>query len=193
MPPPRNNTPPHPPARWRNELHSVLLSQRDIARRVRELARAIETDYADRDLLIVPLLNGTVLFVADLIRHLNLPLRLDFLGLSSYRQAIRPGRLVATKHLQLDAHHRDVLLVDDILDSGRTLDHAIRTLTPLRPRSLRTCVLLQKNIRRRLRIRPDYVGFRIPNVFVVGYGLDYAERYRNLPFIGVLRAETSPR
>ncbi len=153
------------PARWRSDLDCVLISQAQIARRVRSLAREIEGDYRTRDLVIVSLLNGTVMFLADLIRQVSIPLRLDFIGVSSYGAGTTSGELVFT---------------------GRTLKRVIQRLRPLKPRRLRTCVLLDKTSRRIEKVNADYVGFAIPDVFVVGYGLDYAERYRNLPFVGVL-------
>jgi len=164
----------------------VLFSDAHIARRVKSLAREIERDFRGRELVVVSLLNGTVLFLADLIRHLNLPLRLDFIGVSSYGAGTESGELVFTKELRLDVRGRDVLLVDDILDTGRTLSRVIGKLRALKPRRIRTCVLLDKPARRTHRVVADYVGFAIPDYFVVGYGLDFAERYRNLPFVGVL-------
>jgi hypoxanthine phosphoribosyltransferase len=174
------------PPRWREDVAKVLFTEDQIARRVRALARGIERDYRGREIVIVSLLNGTVLFLADLIRHLNLPLRLDFIGVSSYGQGTESGELVFTKELRLDVRGRDVLLVDDILDTGRTLSRVIPKLAQLEPRRVKTCVLLDKPARRVEDIAADYVGFEIPDFFVVGYGLDYAERYRNLPFVGVL-------
>ena len=175
------------PRYWRNELASVLFTERAIQRRVRELAREIERDYKDRELVIVALLNGTVMFLADLIRHLKLPLRLDFIGVSSYGSKTRPGTVVFTKELKLDVRKRHVLLVDDILDTGRTLKKVTGKLQRLAPASLSTCVLLEKKARRVEKIDAQYVGFQIPDEFVVGYGLDFAERYRNLPFVAVLK------
>lgn len=177
------------PPRWRKELAHVLISPAQLNRRVRELAGRIATDYAGRDLVIVALLNGTVLFLADLIRQLSLPLRLDFVGVSSYREGMESRELVFTKELQLDVQGRDVLLVDDILDTGRTLAAVGARLSQLHPRAIRNCVLLDKPERRVERVQAEYVGFEIPDLFVVGYGLDFAERYRNLPFIGVLKPE----
>jgi len=179
------------PRRWRAHVRRVLITPAQLARRVRQLARQIERDYAGHDLVMVALLNGTIPFLADLIRHLRLPLRLDFLGISSYRQRTRPGRLVMTKDLRLDVCGRDVLVVDDILDTGRTLRYVLDKLERSGPRSIRTCVLLDKTGRRSEAIAADYVGFEIPDLFVVGYGLDYAERWRNLPFVGVLDPQTS--
>ena len=186
--PPRQPSP-RVPARWQSEIASVLISQGQLQRRIKILARQIERDYAKGDLVIVPLLTGTVMFLADLIRCLNLPLRLDFMGVSSYRQDTRSGRLVITKELRLDVRGRDVLLVDDILDTGRTLTWAREKLLQMNPRSLKICVLLDKPARRQMKMNADYVGFTIPDFFVAGYGLDFAERYRNLPFVGVLQPE----
>src|ERR1044071_9532347 len=140
-------------------------------------------------MVIVSLLNGTVMFFADLIRHLNLPLRLDFMGVSSYGAGTESGELVFTKELRLDVRGRDVLLVDDILDTGKTISRVLPKLRALKPRRVKVCALLDKPSRRVEKVRADYVGFEIPDVFVVGYGLDFAEEYRNLPFVGVLRPE----
>jgi len=177
------------PLRWRKEVQSVLIPEAQIARRIKTLARAIERDFCGRELVVVSLLNGTVVFLADLIRHLNLPLRLDFIGVSSYGPGTESGNLVFTKELRLDVRGRDVLLVDDILDTGKTLSRVLPKLRALKPRRLKTCVLLDKPARRVEKIRADYVGFEIPDCFVVGYGLDFAERYRNLPFVGVLQPQ----
>ena len=178
-----------PPEHLRDEVESVLIGETEIAARVRELAADIERDFAGKDLLVVALLTGTVPFLADLIRHIALPMRLDFMGVSSYGNNTAPGELVFTKELRLEACDRDVLLVDDILDTGRTLRAVIDKLNALQPRSLKTCVLLEKKSRRTETIPADYIGFEVPDEFVIGYGLDYAERYRNLPFIGVLKPE----
>ncbi len=167
----------------------MLIPEATLRRRVGEIARALTRDYVGQELLVVPLLTGTILFLADLLRRLTLPLKLDFVGVSSYRDGPRPRELILTKELRLEARDRHVLLVDDILDTGRTLAWVHARLRTLRPRSLRTCVLLDKPARRVEPVRADYVGFAIPDVFVVGYGLDFAERYRNLPFVGVLRPE----
>ena len=177
------------PPDWRDEVQRVLITEAQIARRVRQLTRQLQQDYAGRDLVIVSLLSGTVLFLADLVRHLALPLRLDFMGVSSYGAGTESGELVFTKQLRLDVRGRDVLVVDDILDTGRTMKRVLAVLRGHRPRRLKVCVLLEKKARRSEKVRVDYVGFQIPDLFVVGYGLDYAERYRNLPFVGVLRPE----
>lgn len=174
------------PRRWRREVERILITDAQIARRIRTLARAIARDFAGRELVVVSLLNGTVMFLADLIRNLSLPLRLDFIGVSSYGAGTESGELVFTKELRLSVRGRDVLLVDDILDTGKTLFRVRARLRALRPRRIRICVLLNKAARRVEPVAADYVGFEIPDEFVVGYGLDFAERYRNLPFVGVL-------
>jgi len=175
------------PRGWRQGVERVLITEDQLARRIRQMSREIERDFKGHEMVIVSLLSGTVMFLADLIRHVSLPLRLDFMGVSSYGAGTESGDLVFTKELRLDMRGRDVLLVDDILDTGKTMVRVLNKLEALKPRSIRTCVLLNKAVRRVGRIRADYVGFEIPDVFVVGYGLDFAERYRNLPFVGVLR------
>jgi len=164
----------------------VLITETQLARRVRTLACEIERDFHGREMVVISLLNGTVMFLADLLRHLNLPLRLDFLGVSSYGEGSESGQLIFTKELRLDVRGRDVLLVDDILDTGQTLNRVLPKLRALKPRRTKICVLLDKPARRVEKIEADYIGFTVPDEFVVGYGLDFAERYRNLPFVGVL-------
>ena len=176
------------PSKWRNEVESVLITRREIERRLRVMAREIQRDFSDNEMVVVSLLNGTIMFLADLVRHLSLPLRLDFIGVSSYRTSTESGDLVFTKHLRLDVRGRDVLLVDDILDTGKTMTRVLEKIVALAPRRIRVCVLLDKPSRRIRPVQADYVGFEIPDVFVVGYGLDFAERFRNLPFVGVLHA-----
>ena len=174
------------PPRWRKEVERILITDEQLARRVKVLAREIEKDFRGREMVVVSLLSGTVMFLADLIRHLNLPLRLDFIGVSSYGSGTESGELIFTKQLRLDVRGRDVLLVDDILDTGKTMSRVLPKIRALKPRRLKTCVLLDKPARRVENIHADYVGFAIPDFFVIGYGLDFAERYRNLPFVGVL-------
>ena len=174
------------PPRWRQEVERVLITESQIARRIQALASAIERDFRGHEMVVVSLLNGTVMFLADLIRHLNLPLRLDFMGVSSYGAGTESGELVFTKELRLDVRGRDVLLVDDILDTGKTMSRVLPKIEALKPRRIKICVMLDKPSRRTEPIEADYVGFEVPDFFVVGYGLDFAERYRNLPFVGVL-------
>ena len=167
-------------------MERILITEAQIARRVRTLSAAIRRNFKGRELVIVSLLNGTVMFLADLIRHISLPLRLDFIGISSYGSGAESGELVFTKELRIDVRGRDVLLVDDILDTGKTMKRVLEKLMALEPRRIQICVLLNKAARRVEKVRADYVGFEIADLFVVGYGLDFAERYRNLPFVGVL-------
>jgi len=174
------------PSRWHKEVERVLITDGQIARRIKTLAREIERDFRGREMVVVSLLNGTVMFLADLMRHLNLPLRLDFMGVSSYGLGTESGELVFTKELRLDVRGRDVLLIDDILDTGKTMSRVLPKIRALKPRRIKICVLLDKPSRRVEQVKADYVGFEIPDLFVIGYGLDFAERYRNLPFVGVL-------
>jgi len=174
------------PVRWRKEVERILITEAQLARRVKSLAQEVEADFRGHETVVVSLLSGTVMFLADLIRHLNLPLRLDFIGVSSYGAGTESGELVFTKELRIDVRGRDVLLVDDILDTGKTLSRVLPKLKALKPRRIKTCVLLDKAERRVEKIQADYIGFEVPDFFVVGYGLDFAERYRNLPFVGVL-------
>lgn len=177
------------PPRWRKEVERILITDNMLAARIATLGREIERDFRGRELVVVALLNGTVMFIGDLLRQLSPPLRLDFMGVSSYGKGTESGDLVFTKELRLDVRGRDVLLVDDILDTGRTVRRVLEKLRLLGPRRIKVCVLLDKPSRRVEKVKPDYVGFQIPDAFVVGYGLDYAEKYRNLPFVGVLKPE----
>ena len=177
------------PRTWSGEVDRILIVESQIQKRVQTLAQEIARDYRGCDLVLVACLNGTVMFLADLIRHLKLPLRLDFIGVSSYGSGTQSGELVFTKELRLDVKGRDVLLVDDILDTGRTIKRVSATVRALKPKSLKVCVFLNKEERRVEDVHADYIGFDIPDYFVVGYGLDFAERYRNLPFVGVLKEE----
>src|ERR1700677_398977 len=146
------------PARWRRDVEKILITDKQLAHRVGSLARQIERDFRGREIVVVALLNGTVLFLADLVRHLNLPLRLDFIGVSSYGLGTESGDLVFTKELRLDVRGRDVLLVDDILDTGKTLHKVLAKLRALKPRRIKTCVLLNKAARRVEPVHADYIG-----------------------------------
>jgi hypoxanthine phosphoribosyltransferase len=174
----------------RQDLEEVLLTEEQIQHRLNDLAMEIQRDYAGKDLTLVAILTGSVMFVADLLRRLPMQLRLDYIGVSSYHGETRStGELILTKALKLDVRDRDVLVVDDILDTGLTLVNIRTMLQRLQPRSVKFCTFLEKDIPHRENFQADYVGFRIPNKFVVGYGLDYRERYRNLPYVGTLRPE----
>jgi len=167
-------------------IDRVLIAPWRIRRRVRRIARQVERDFAGRDLVIVAVLKGCVLFLADLLRHLEIPATLDFVEVSSYREGTQPGGLVLVKPLSVPVMGRSVLLVDDILDTGRTADFITRMLEAAGASEVRTCFLLAKN---RTEARGDYVGFQVEDLFVVGYGLDHAERFRHLPYIAALRSE----
>jgi hypoxanthine phosphoribosyltransferase len=165
----------------------VLLSADDIQRRVAEMARQIAADYHDRPVTIVGVLTGCLMFMADLVRHLDVPLRIGLIQASSYRgEATSPGMLHVQPELLPDLRGRHVLLLDDILDTGRTLDYLRRHLLSLGVASLRIGVLLRKIGRQELDLEPDYRGFDIPDAFVVGYGLDYNDEYRHLPYVAIL-------
>lgn len=170
----------------------VLLSADDIQRRVADMARQIATDYHGRDVTIVGVLTGCLMFLADLVRHLDLPLRIALLQASSYRGATTtPGELRVQPELLPDLRGRHVLLLDDILDTGHTLAHLRRHLQALDVASLRIGVLLRKVGRQQVAVDVDYRGFDIPDAFVVGYGLDYNDEYRHLPYIAVLSVDDS--
>lgn len=173
------------------EIERVLLDEETIAARVRDLAARVSADYADPDdLVLVGVLKGAFIFMADLARQLSVPHRVDFIALSSYNKgAVSDGavRLIMDTRTNLTGCH--VLIVEDILDTGYTLDYLLRTFRAREPASLRTCVLLSKPERRKIEVPVDYLGFEIPNVWVVGYGLDYADRFRTLPYIAALKRE----
>ena len=165
----------------------VLLSADEIQKRVSELARQIAEDYRDRPVTIVGVLTGSLIFLADLVRRLDLPLRIGLIQASSYRgSATTPGELRVGPDLIPDVRGRHVLLLDDILDTGQTLAHLVGHVRELGPLSVRVVVLLRKQGRQRVALEPDYFAFDIPDVFVVGYGLDHNDEYRNLPHIAVL-------
>jgi hypoxanthine phosphoribosyltransferase len=168
----------------------VLISAEQIQRRVGELARQIAGDYHGRPVTIVGVLTGSLIFLADLIRHLDLSLRVDLIQASSYRgRATSPGELHIQPELTPDVKGRHVLLLDDILDTGQTLGHLVGHLHGLGAASLRVAVLLRKRGRQQVHLEPDYCGFDIPDAFVVGYGLDFNDEYRHLPYIAVLTAD----
>jgi hypoxanthine phosphoribosyltransferase len=166
----------------------VLISADQIQQRVDELAGQIVRDYGHQPITIVGVLTGSIMFLADLMRRLDLPLRIALIQASSYRGAnTRPGELHVQADLLPDLRGRHILIVDDILDTGHTLAHLVRHMRTLSPASLKVAVLLRKKGRQEEPLEPDYCGFEIPDEFVIGYGLDYNDEHRNLPFIGVLR------
>jgi hypoxanthine phosphoribosyltransferase len=172
------------------DIERVLFDEPAINRRLDELAQQISNDYRDRELTVIAVLTGSLMFTADLLRRIPLPLKLDCLSVVSYHGKLQSSGEVIFKQVALpDVAGRDVLILDDILDSGHTLAAIGDKLEAANPRSIRVCVLLSKRKQRARAVQPDYVGFEIEDEFVVGYGLDFMERYRNLPYIGVLRKE----
>ena len=170
------------------DLETVLYTEEEIKARVRHIARQIKAVYGQGEFTIISLINGAVMFTADLMREIDNPVRLDCIRVTSYgakTKSVGTPQIVAD--LTLDIHNRDVLIIDDILDTGKTLSLVATLARRLNPASLRSCVLLDKKARREVPFEADFVGFDIPDKFVVGYGLDFAERYRNLPCIGVLK------
>lgn len=175
----------------KEDVAEVLITEEELQARIAELGKAISADYQGRDLLAVCILRGAVIFLSDLIRQIAVPHEIDFMAVSSYggTSTESSGVVRILMDLTTSIEGRDVLIVEDIVDTGLTLDYIIDNLKTRRPASLRTCALLNKHERRKVDVPLDYVGFDIPNKFVVGYGLDYDEKYRNLPFIGVLKPE----
>ncbi len=173
------------------DIAKVLVGQAALAERVVELGQQINTDYAGKEIVLVGVLKGALLFMADLARAIDaIPLALDFMAISSYgNQTVSQGVVRIIKDLDQPIDGKHILIVEDIIDSGLTLHYLLDLLGQRQPASLRVCALLDKSAGRVKPVQPDYVGFAVPNEFVVGYGLDYAQRYRNLPYIGVLRPE----
>jgi len=180
------------PAPWRprDDISEILISEEQLAARIAELGRQITADYEGKPLVLLGVLKGAVLFMVDLAREIKLPLEIDFMATSSYGASTKSSGVVRiVKDLDESIEGKHILIVEDIVDSGLTLAYILRMLEARRPASVRVCGLLLKDREREQYVPVDYVGFTIPDAFVVGYGLDFAERYRNLPFIGVLRPE----
>lgn len=174
----------------RDDMQEILFTQEELADIVKRLGQRISEDYKDKNLFMVAALKGAVVFMADLMRAIDVPCAIDFLSLSSYGNGTSTsGEVQVRKDLDITLEGRDLLVVEDILDSGVTLSFLLKTLSARNPKSIRLCTLLDKPERRRVPITPDYVGATVPDKFIVGYGLDYAEKYRNLPYIGVLKPE----
>ena len=175
-----------------NDIQEILFSEEQLKARVAEIARQIETDYAGKEIMLISVLRGSFIFMADLCRAIQLPCTLDFMSVSSYgKSTTSSGQVQITKDLSEDITGRHVIVVEDILDSGNTLSYLLKILENRHPASIRLCTLLDKPERRVKPVEVHYTGFTIPDAFVVGYGLDYAERYRNLPYIGVLKPAVS--
>jgi hypoxanthine phosphoribosyltransferase len=171
----------------------VLIDEDRLQARIQELGREVSGDYEGRELLLVGVLKGAVFFMADLMRELTVPCEIDFMAISSYgAQTDSSGVVRILKDLDINIAGRDVLVVEDIIDSGLTLSYLMRNLKARKPATLEICALLTKPDRREIDVPVRYVGFEIPNKFVIGYGLDFAERYRNLPYVAVLRPDLIP-
>jgi hypoxanthine phosphoribosyltransferase len=181
----------HPPSTGQHaDIEEVLISEQDLTRRVAELAAEVHRHYAGQDLVLVGVLKGAIMFMTDLARQIPLPLEMDFMAVSSYGNATKSSGVVRiTKDLDGSIEGRNVLVVEDVVDSGLTLRYLLENLRNRNPASLRVCALLNKRVPRKADVTVEHVGFEIPNRFVVGYGLDFDENYRNLPYIGVLRTD----
>ena len=174
-------------------VEEILIDEDTLQTRIAELGAAVTEDYRGRDLLLVGVLKGAVFFMADLMRQIDVPCEVDFMAISSYGAGVDSSGVVRIlKDLDMSIEGRNVLVVEDIIDSGLTLSYLRRTLGARKPASLEICALLTKPERREVEVPVRYVGFEIPNRFVIGYGLDFAERYRNLPYIGVLHPDLIP-
>ncbi len=172
------------------DILKTLISEEELRAKVTELGSRISADYADKNLMMVSVLKGSVVFMADLMRAVTVPCEIDFMCVSSYGSSVQTsGTVKIIKDLDIDLKGRDLLLVEDILDSGVTLSSLKALLEQRGAKSIRICTLLDKPERRKANILPDYVGFSVPDNFVVGYGLDYDEKYRNLPYVGILKPE----
>ncbi len=170
------------------DIEKIFYSSDEIAARVQNIGAQISKDYAEKDLLLISILKGSVVFMTDLMRSLTIHCTIDFMAVSSYGSGTQTSGVVKIlKDLDRPIAGKDVVIVEDILDSGMTLNYVTGLLRARGPRSIRICTLFDKPARRRVELQADYVGFQVPDEFIVGYGLDYNERYRNLPYIGVLK------
>jgi hypoxanthine phosphoribosyltransferase len=173
------------------DIAKVLLSEEQIQNKIKELGAILTEEYADKNPIIVGVLKGVVMFFGDMVKRISVPCQIDFMWISSYSGTSSSGNMIIRKDVSADLEGRHVVILEDIFDTGRSLDFTFKHLLSKNPASLRICTLLDKPERRdpAVTLQPDYTGFVIPNEFVVGYGLDYSERYRNLPYVGVLKPE----
>ncbi|MCL1829435.1 MAG: hypoxanthine phosphoribosyltransferase [Oscillospiraceae bacterium] len=170
------------------DIQSVLFTEEQIKNRVKEMGSRISADFKNLDPIFVGILKGSFIFMSDLMRAVDMDCTVDFMGVSSYgRGSVTTGAVKITKDLNESIENRSIILIEDILDSGVTLNYLVNCLEVRKPASISIAALLNKPARREKSVKPDYIGFDVPDAFVVGYGLDYAERYRNLPYIGVLK------
>lgn len=174
-----------------NDIEKILLSEQQIQARIQELGEELTKEYADKNPVIVGVLKGVVVFYADMIRHIQVPCQMDFMWISSYAGTDSTGKMLVRQDVSADIEGRHVLILEDIFDTGNSLEFTVNHLKKQNPASIKICTLLDKPERRRagVTLKADYVGFTIPNAFVVGYGLDYNEKYRNLPYVGILKPE----
>lgn len=173
-----------------DDIETVLFTEQQIAEIVQNMGRQISKDYEGKNLVLVSVLKGSLMFMADLMRAITVPCTIDFLSVSSYGNGTATsGEVRILKDLDGSLEGKDLLIVEDILDSGMTLSYLLKTLSARNPASIRLCTFVDKPERRRVDIQADYVGASVPDAFIVGYGLDYAEKYRNIPYIGVLKPE----
>ncbi|MBQ7816784.1 MAG: hypoxanthine phosphoribosyltransferase [Oscillospiraceae bacterium] len=173
-----------------NDIKEVLISEEELKATVKELAAQVNRDYAGKNVLLVSILKGAVVFMADFMRELDLKCEIEFMVVSSYGSGVRTsGNVKIIKDLDVPIEGRDVIIVEDILDSGVTLSNLLKMLEERHPASMEICTLLDKPARRQAEVYAKYIGRQIPDAFVVGYGLDYDEKYRNLPFVGILKPE----
>ena len=173
------------------DIQQILITEEQIRKRIEELGEQLTADYAGKFPVIVGVLKGVVIFYADMVRKIKVPCQMDFMWISSYQGTNSSGQMEVKRDVSVDIEGRHVLILEDIYDTGNSLDFTYRHLLSKHPASLKICTLLDKPERRKpgITLQPDYVGFTVPNAFVVGYGLDYNEEYRNLPYIGVLKPE----
>lgn len=164
----------------------TLLTREEVEKRIKELAKEIEKDYCGKDLLVIGLLKGSIMFMSDLIKEMDLPVMIDFMSVSSYSGTTSTGVINVLKDTDISVKDKDVIIVEDIIDTGLTLSHVKKLLEDRGAKSLKICTLLDKPSRRTIEMKGDYVGFEIPDEFVVGYGLDYDQHHRNLPYVGIV-------
>ncbi len=173
----------------KEEIAKILITAEDIRKRIKEIGEEISLDYHGKNPVLVTVLRGAIVFLCDLVREISIPVTLDFLSISSYSGQTHTGIVRILKDLDENIENQHVILIEDIIDTGLTLNYILRTLNEKRPTDVRVCTLLDKKVRRIVDIPIDYIGFEIPDEFVVGYGMDYKQRYRSLPFIGILKEE----
>lgn len=170
------------------DIEKILFTEEQLQKKVKELGNQIANDYKDKDLLVIGILKGSNIFMSDLVRKINIPLQMDFMDVSSYGNATESTGVVRIiKDLECAIDGRDILIVEDIIDSGLTLRYLKDMLLSRNPRSVKICTLLDKPTRRKQQVEIDYLGFEVPDEFIVGYGIDYAEKYRNLPVVAILK------